>query len=426
MKKNDQAVLHLCKAVRIPTISFHESGQMDPVPFLTFHDFLQDTYPLMHQAMTRETVDGLALLYRWPGLHPELPPVLLMAHMDVVPPGDPEAWTHPPFAGILTEDGYIWGRGTLDMKGQLIAICEACEGLLAEGTAPKRDVYLSFGYDEELMRESSAAKTLRLLESRGLRFSLVLDEGICVDLSPLGVTKDVVALCVAEKGYADIRLTARGKAGHASAPPKDTALGELGRGIVALADTPMPRGTDCVVETVIKQLTALLPAGTDVMALLERDPKLDALTRTTLAPTMAKGSDMSNVLPETASCVFNVRIAPWDTIEDVLAHMKRLAPTLEWDMPLYHPPVPAADLQGAAYFKVSACAKAAFPGTDVLPYVMTAATDSRYFTGICDNILRLTPFRHGKASLMHGVDERVLETDFMEAIAFFRLLLSHS
>ena len=419
------AIQRLLEAIRIPTISYDEEALRDYGPFLAFHQWLEQAYPLMHQRMERELVDGYALLYRWPGKDPAAAPAMFMAHMDVVPPGPDGDWRYPPFEGIL-EGGQIWGRGSLDMKGQLVAICEASEELLRQGFVPQRDIYLSFGYDEELMKEPSAAKAARLLQSRGIRFSLIVDEGIVPDLTPLGIQQNIIALCVAEKGYADIRLNVQGAAGHSSAPPPATALGGLARAIVAIEDNPMPRRLEGAGPTgaLLSALAPLSPFGQDLPALFLNAPKLDALTHTTMAPTMAKGADMSNVLPKTASAVVNVRIAPWDTLEGVLTHLHTIAPQAQPEILLYNPPVAAADLQGAAYQHLLCCAREAFPQLPVLPYVMTAATDSRCFVNLCHNILRVTPFPGADAALMHAPDERIPAASFLEAISFFQLLIA--
>ncbi len=99
--------------MRIPTISNEDRSRTDPAPFAAFHEFLESTYPLVHQHLGREVVAGHSLLYTWEGADPGAPPVLLMGHMDVVEmePGTEGNWEHPPFAGERDEE-YLWGRGT--------------------------------------------------------------------------------------------------------------------------------------------------------------------------------------------------------------------------------------------------------------------------------------------------------------------------
>ena len=99
-----------------------------------------------------------------------------MAHIDVVPveEGTEQDWHYPPFSGALA-DGFVWGRGTMDIKNQLISVLEAVEYLLAEGFTPARDFYLAFGHDEEMRGEEGAVKLSALLQSRGISFEYILD-----------------------------------------------------------------------------------------------------------------------------------------------------------------------------------------------------------------------------------------------------------
>jgi carboxypeptidase PM20D1 len=100
----------LAGAVRFPTVSHEQGRDVEAQAFLDLHQYLQASFPLVHQKLTREVVADYSLLYTWPGWKPELPPILLMSHMDVVPvePGTERKWMHPPFSGAIA-DGYIWG-----------------------------------------------------------------------------------------------------------------------------------------------------------------------------------------------------------------------------------------------------------------------------------------------------------------------------
>src|SRR5690606_26988317 len=170
----------LAEALRIPTIvTSPDPAQLDPAPFRAFADWLAASYPRLHGALARERVSEHSLLYTWPGSDPALAPLLLLAHQDVVPAADPERWTHPPFGGTIA-DGYVWGRGAIDDKGPLVAICEAIELLLAEGFAPRRTVMLAFGHDEEVGGPHGAVAMAALLAERGVRPALVLDEGFAL------------------------------------------------------------------------------------------------------------------------------------------------------------------------------------------------------------------------------------------------------
>ena len=154
----DSAAQHLSEIIQFKTVTL--SGG-DPRPgqdgeWLALHDWLSDTYPAAHAAMTREIVPGtLTLLYTWRGSDPSLKPILLMAHQDVVPVnmGTESDWTGAPFAGEII-DGYIYGRGAIDDKGNLVGLMEAADALAASGFQPKRTVLFIFGHDEEVLRQA--------------------------------------------------------------------------------------------------------------------------------------------------------------------------------------------------------------------------------------------------------------------------------
>ena len=137
----------LSRMVQLPTVSA-ELDRRGLDDFDRFRELLVELYPLVHQNLALERVTDLGLLYRWRGTGDD-DPVVLMGHFDVVPAGDDDGWTFPPYEGRI-HDGSVWGRGTLDDKGPLLVILEAVENLLADGFVPERDVYLSFGGDEEV------------------------------------------------------------------------------------------------------------------------------------------------------------------------------------------------------------------------------------------------------------------------------------
>ena len=148
MNGDDAAVEALRALIRIPTVSDWDPAREDRTTFEALLAELRERFPRLHADCEVERICGDALLVRWPG-RPREAPVVLMAHLDVVPVDDPDAWTHPPFAADLA-DGHVWGRGALDCKGSLVATCRAVEDLIEEGVTPGRDVWLSFGCNEEV------------------------------------------------------------------------------------------------------------------------------------------------------------------------------------------------------------------------------------------------------------------------------------
>jgi carboxypeptidase PM20D1 len=132
--------------------------------------FADAEYPEVHSSLKREIVNAYSLLYTWEGRDTSLKPILISAHIDVVPvePGTEDDWDYPPFSGEIA-DGFIWGRGTLDVKQSILGMLEAIEILVAEGFSPEHTIYLAFGHDEEIGGQNGAAEIAKLLAESVVR-----------------------------------------------------------------------------------------------------------------------------------------------------------------------------------------------------------------------------------------------------------------
>ena len=238
--ENTEAVKKLSGAVQFRTESFSDISKIDLKEYARFHAFLATSFPLVHRHLDRMQLSDFSTVYTWKGKRNDLDPVLLMAHWDVVPVSsqDEEGWEEPPYSGAVS-GGFIWGRGSLDDKLSLISILEAVETLLAGEFQPERTVYLAFGGDEEVGGLKGAAAAARYFEENNIRFSWVLDEAsIILEGGLLGITRPIALIGIAEKGHADITVTATGQEGHASMPPKSTAAGILARAIRRIERRP--------------------------------------------------------------------------------------------------------------------------------------------------------------------------------------------
>ncbi len=235
---------HLAASVRCRTVPLDDKGTPDPEAFGQLHRMLAETYPLVHSKLKREVINGYSLLYTWQGSRPDLEPVMLMAHQDVVSagtdPADTAEWTHPPFEGVIV-DGFIWGRGTLDIKNQLIGIMDAAETLLGQGYRPERTILFGLGHDEETGGVNGCKIMGQMLKERGVRLAGIVDEGggITEGLAA-GVRGPIGLIGVSEKGYLTVEIAVRGQPGHSSTPPPQTAIGILARGLARLEAHPMP------------------------------------------------------------------------------------------------------------------------------------------------------------------------------------------
>jgi carboxypeptidase PM20D1 len=249
--------------VRLQTISHAEKEHTDYRPFTRLHAALEKMYPRLHATLQREVVNQYSLLYTWPGREPGLDAVLLYGHLDVVPadPATLTEWTHPPFSGIIA-DGSMWGRGVLDMKGTVITLCEAVEGLIKVGYQPERTLYLAFGHDEEIGGLDGARAIAGLLETRGVRLAALCDEGgsIMQDVIP-GVQLPVALIGIAEKGYVTLELKVEGRPGHSSMPSSHTAIGVLSRAIARIEANPMPARLS-MIKLMFDEIGVFMPFST--------------------------------------------------------------------------------------------------------------------------------------------------------------------
>jgi carboxypeptidase PM20D1 len=433
---------HLAEAVRIPTVSFEEPGRADPTRLSRFHEFLRATYPRVFANLDDEVVAGHSLLLSWEGTDPTGLPVLLMAHMDVVPveEGTEADWHFPPFAGErdLT---HLWGRGTIDDKGSLVAILEAVDGLVAEGFVPTTTLYVSLGHDEELGGGEGARSVADLLAGRGVSFEFVVDEGGAVveDVLP-GARRPVALLGIGEKGYVDVELSASGAGGHSSIPPPRTAIGEVATAVAALEARPMPARVD-VQQRLFEVLAGVLPPPQSVLLrnarrarpiverLLASRPSSNALIRTTAAVTVVSGGVKPNVLPQTAAAIVNFRILPGDTVEGVLEHVRRVVgPGID-----VHPlpgtfrsePSALSDPDSSSFRLIADVIEDVFSGVAVAPWILMGATDSRHFAPIADNVYRFAPFTMTPDDMgrVHGTGERIRLADADRAVTFYSELI---
>jgi carboxypeptidase PM20D1 len=435
---------HLAEAVRIPTVS-SEDGSLDSSVFARFREFLAETYPRVHQRLDLEMIGEHSLLFTWHGSDRDATPFLLMAHQDVVPvePGTEGAWDHEPFSGHLNHD-YLWGRGALDDKGALIGILEAVEGLLAAAFEPGPTIYLLFGHDEEVGGTRGAAAAADLLGARGIHLGFVLDEGgaVAIGLVP-GVTVPLGLIGVGEKTSVDVEITATSDGGHSSMPPRHTAVGRVAAAIKAIEDHPMParfeaqKGLFRVLAKVMRGPRAILLRNLEVTGkVVERafasSPQMNALIRTTAAATMVGGGVRSNVLPQEARAVVNVRVIPGDSVTAVLDHIRSVVGD-EVRVSLsefgeHSDPAPLSRTDTPGWTSVVETIREVFPGVVPTPWILFGATDSRYFAPIADGVYRFAPFTATPDDLsrIHGTGERVRVTDAPRAVAFYRRLIARA
>jgi len=440
------AAERLAGALRFRTISNQDSTQFDAGEFRRFQDYLRTTFPKLHARLGREVTAGFSLLYEWRGSDTTLKPILLMAHQDVVPvePGTEGRWTEPPFAGRIA-GGFVWGRGAMDDKGNLMALLEAVERLVGAGEAPRRTIYLAFGHDEEVGGSRGAARTAASLAERHVQLEYVLDEGGGITTGLIaGVTAPVAVVGIAEKGYVSLELTAHAAGGHSSMPPAHTAVGILSAAVARLEANKLPqaiRGATAAMldyigpEMVYSRRLALANRwlfGPVVRASIGATPSGDAMLRTTTAPTILQAGVKENVLPSAARAVINFRLLPGDSVATVLDHVRRVVADTQVTVAVRGgfaaEPSPISPTSSEDFALVQRTIRQVAPGTVVTPWLVVGGTDARYFTRLTPNVYRAGVGTIGPDDLkrVHGIDERVGVTDYARTIAFYVQLIRNS
>ncbi|HEX9454040.1 MAG TPA: M20 family peptidase [Candidatus Binatia bacterium] len=439
----DAAAQRLSRAIRHRTVAPVDSASQPE--FEHFRAFLTESFPALHKRLARETVNQHSLLYTWQGRKPKLKPILLMAHMDVVPvdPATEKSWTHGPFSGQVA-DGFIWGRGAMDDKVSVLGILEAVEQLLAAGFQPERTVYLAFGHDEEIGGNDGAAKIAASLAARNIQLEFVLDEGMNIFSGIInGVTAPVALIGVAEKGYLSVSLNADAAGGHSSTPPAETAIGSISRAIQRLDAAPFPGKLTGATRAMFEFIGPELAWGKKlalanlwlfeplVIRELAKSPLTNALLRTTVAPTIFQAGVKDNVLPSQARAVINLRIMPGESTASALEHVRKAIddPSIKLTpLAVRMEPSAVTATDSPSFELVARTIRQTAPDTIVAPSLLVAATDSRHYANLTKNVLRFLPITltANDTKRYHGVDERVSIADYLRCINFYAQVIRNS
>lgn len=440
MAHADSPAERLSAAIQIETISHETADEFDASKFLEFHQLLERSFPKAHGVLTRERVADLSLLYTWKGSDPGLAPILYLAHIDVVPivPESLERWEHPPFGGVIA-DGFVWGRGAIDDKVGVMAMLEAIEQLAAKGFSPKRTVLLAFGHDEEVGGPEGAGAIAGVLKERGVRPWMSLDEGLAIIEDGFGgVSKPVALVGIAEKGYLNLRVTAREAGGHSSMPPPSSAIGKLSRAVQKIEENPLPARIDGAAAQMLDALSphmSFLPGlltgnrwlfGGLVKRQLSGSRTTSALIRTTTAVTMVDGGIKANVLPSSATATINFRLIPGDDAQTVRAHIvDAIGEDYDVEVGRATPPSPVSRVDSDSFSMLSKVIAEVFPDTVTAPGLVMGGTDTKHFVSITENSYRFNPLRFESEDIrrVHGVNERVKVADYENAIRFYVRML---
>ena len=427
----------LGEMIRFETISTEQDPQAEK--FAAFHELLRNLFPSLFAAAEYENING-CLLLKWRGNSPEKKPVLFMNHSDTVEvQGD---WKYPPLSGQIAE-GKVWGRGTLDTKGVLWGMLQAADELAADGFVPECDIYFESSCCEEItVSDGGAEQVAKVLEERGIHFSMIIDEGGMIMYSPLnGVKAKFAMVGMGERGCSSIRFTARGNGGHASTPEKNSPLVRLGKFMaeadknkvfkVELADAikEMFRRFAPYVDGPLKKIYAdpekFEPLLKIVMPASSATGR--ALAQTTIAFTMAEGSNGTNVIPAEAYVVGNMRVSHHQGFESSLKAISALARKYDIESTVIEYPkeTKLSDMNSKAFRLIEDAVSASFDDVLTAPYIMTGCSDARFLEHLGDSCFRFVPFEISKEQMesIHGLNECVDVGTLPAAVDFYKYVM---
>ncbi|MDA9078766.1 M20 family peptidase [Gammaproteobacteria bacterium] len=428
----EAATNNLAASIRFKTISHQDKEKFSPQEFEGFIKWAADTYPEFHSAMQLEMLE-YTLLFKWEGSDNSLAPILLTAHYDVVPviPGTESIWEEEPFAGVISNNR-IWGRGALDDKSGVVGMMEAATYLIQNNFQPTRTVYFSFGHDEEI-GGGGAAQVTEKLKQEGVQLQWSLDEGSFVNRGFFpGVDKLVAPINVAEKGIMNLLIVAKAKGGHSSTPPKKTAVTILADALIKLENEPLPGSLEGLSAVMFDEVSKHMPFGYRFLfanrwlfgglldSQMSSTPVINAMIRTTTAPTMLSGSIKSNVLPIEATALINFRLHPRDSIESVTEHVRRVVGSEQVEVRTLGGMEASgvSSWESPGYEIISSSLSKVYGEVVSVPGIMIAASDTRHYSKVADNSFRFNPFSIVPEDMtgFHGTNESIAVDSFIAGI----------
>ncbi len=433
----ERAIHNLQELVRCKTISYMDPKLEDKAEFDELIDRLPKLYPNVFATCRYERLEDKALLFCWKGKS-EGEPLVLMAHFDVVPVEE-DGWDKPPFSAVI-EDGRMWGRGTLDTKVTVNAILSAAEHLIAAGFEPEQDIYFAFSGQEE-SNGPAAAHIVDWFEKQSITPSMVLDEGGAVveQVFP-GVDAPCAMIGIAEKGYLNVWYRVRSAGGHASAPTPCGPVEQLMAACARVVRKPFPyrmtvpaakmfdtlgRHSSFLYRMIFANLWLFSPVLDGICRAAGGD--LNALLRTTVAFTQMQGSAAANVIPPTAQMVSNIRINPAESVESVMAQLRRRVADDGVEVEAFDAMEPSristVDCDG--FEKLSESVREVWNRCIVAPYLMVQCSDSRHYGRISDRVYRFSAMdlTDEERASIHGHNEHIRLDTVCRAVEFYIRLM---
>jgi carboxypeptidase PM20D1 len=450
----DRMAARLGEAIRFQTVSFDPidpNNAIDYGEFQALHAWFEKTYPLVHTHLERHVINEHSLVYVWRGSEKDQQPWMAYAHTDVVPVVN--KWVNSPdaFSGQVRDDGYLYGRGAIDLKNMCVGWMEALEVLLEGGFRPRRTFVLGLGHDEEIGGQDGAKQIAKWVAGEfggDSCLEFLWDEGLfIIEDAIAGHAAPIAMICCSEKGCVSLKMTVDASPGasmHASVPDmlsatSGTPIGILSQACARLEANPMPGHSTGPMLNLLAAaapgfrwperllMTNLWLFAPIVKRVLTAKHKTAAIVRTTTALTVFNAGTKVNVIPMTASCTINHRVHPGDSIEKVIDYDKRIindhrvrlerilgASAIE--------PSKVSDHHAPAFADLKDMVRAVYPEAAIAPSMFLANSDSRHFWDVAPQIFRFNPIKLHMTEVkrFHGVDECIRVDGFAKVVLCFK------
>lgn len=426
---NEKALERFQTIVRQKTISNKNTEDYKEV-FDGFLPLLKEIYPDLFSVVEAQLINEYGILLHWKSNNPSKKPLVLMAHYDVVS-DEGQNWKYPAFEAQV-HDGVIWGRGTIDNKCIFCAIFEAMENLIKEGFTPDRDIYFVASNNEEVAG-NTMPEIVKWFEEKGITPWFVLDEGgaIMQDL-PMGIKKPHAMIALSEKGWATMTLKAHKCNSKSKKSPADRIIDAVN----AIKSNPTPSTISPALEGMLKAFAPCMDAPLKqvfnnlslfkpiVKKAMESIPDAAAMIRSELTLTkLDAGTD-----PEVASATFNFRLAPQDTYEEILTHIRKaVGKDIEIELVKKKDAPPFSEYKTESFRYLESTIRKVYPHVGVAPFVLNAGTDARHFSKICKEVYRFGAFEinNEQFSSVHNANERLEVKVFYDSIRFYNEFLKN-
>lgn len=383
-----------------------------------------------------EPTQGLMVRYRGDGASGEKP-IVLLAHMDVVD-ALPEDWERAPFT-LTSEEGYFFGRGTMDNKYGVMNLTQTFLRLKREGWAPGRDLYLVFSGDEETGMISTRAQARWVAENVDPAFVLNSDAGglaLSNDYAPLAMRVQA-----AEKTFATFELTITNPGGHSSRPRKDNAIYELAEALGRIAQYQFPVRATPLTRSYLGALGqqapgelgqamrtfAANPDSPQAIAVLQADPETVGTLGTTCVATMLRAGHAENALPQSATATVNCRIFPGIGAAATEATLREVAgnDNISFKLITDVTESPESGLREDVKAALAKSLKARW-GTEIpiIPYMESGGTDGMHYRTLgYDTVAISGAGSRPQDMFAHGLNERLHADTFFRGLDHWYIML---